>query len=268
MEVLVFTPVWQRPEITKAYCLGLSRLGLKAFCVLSPEDKSGNKELLEDFGIEYTMFKNKLGAKKNHGLREVLKKDFDYLLELNSDDIIKNELMDSYLDLMEQGESFIGLGNFAFYDSETGSVKHNKSTTLFGIGRAYSRSALEYGSLVVDVFANETTTTQRNHFKEGCKYTIHPEEVTASMEILTEPYNRLWDDNADRGMDNHSEAVLKRQGILPTVINTEEPLAFDIKSKENLWSFKDMRGEGYPRHKLLEGLSEAEINYLNELRKD
>jgi hypothetical protein len=132
--------------VTEAYCLGLQRLGLEAFCVLSPEDDTYNQKLLDKYGIEYTWFKNKLGAKKNHGLNEVMKKDFDYLLEMNSDDIIKDELMGVYQNLMEQGEDFIGLGNFAFYNSNTGESKHRKGNTLFGIGRAYRKEALANGS--------------------------------------------------------------------------------------------------------------------------
>ena len=40
--------------------------------------------------------KTYLGAKKNAGLKEAIKIDFDYLLEMNSDDVIFDELLELY----------------------------------------------------------------------------------------------------------------------------------------------------------------------------
>jgi len=226
MRVLVFTPVWKRPEITEVYCLGLLRLmkrfDIKPFCVVSPEDPTYNKQLLDKYGFEYVEYKNQLGAKKNYGLEKAFELEWDYLMEMNSDDIVKNELMYTYLDLMAQGHDFIGLGNFAFYDSRTGESKEYSGQTVYGIARLYKRSAIEG---------------------------------------LT-----LWDHTASRGMDNHSEGVLGAKGIYPYVIKTDRPLAFDIKSDVNLWSFDQMDGESYETSELFRGLSHAEQQHLFALR--
>ena len=67
--MIVLTPVWKRPEITEIYCLGVQRLNLKAFCVVSPEDKTRNKEIIKDYGFEVFETPNDpLGRKKNAGL--------------------------------------------------------------------------------------------------------------------------------------------------------------------------------------------------------
>ena len=196
-------------------------------CVCSPEDPTHNTLILEKYGIEYVLFENKLGKKKNFSLQEAFKRDWDYLLEMNSDDIIKDELIETYLELMEQGVPFIGMGNFVFYNSETGESKEctfKDSMTIFGIGRAYKREVIED--------------------------------------------KKLWDDEADYGMDNHSERVLMKDKIYARIITTEEPLAFDIKSQVNIWSYDKMPGKPYLTGKLFMGLSEAEIQHLNGLRKD
>jgi len=231
MKILVLTPVWKRPEITELYCLGILRLKRKfdidVLCVCSPEDPTHNTLILDKYKIPYVLHENKLGKKKNFGLQEALKKDWDYLLEMNSDDIIKDELIEVYAKLMEQGVPFIGMGNFVFYNSETGESKEctfRDSHTVFGIGRAYKRDVVEG--------------------------------------------KKLWDDEADRGMDNHSERVLMKDKVYARITTTEEPLAFDIKSNVNLWSYKQMPGKPYLTGKLFMGLSDAEKEHLNGLRKN
>jgi hypothetical protein len=272
MKILVFTPVWKRPEITRAYCLGIQRLkksfDVDVLCVLSPEDDSENKVLLDEYDIQYILHRNKLGEKKNEGLQHALKLDFDYLLEMNSDDIIADELLETYKDLMRKGENFIGIRNFVFYNSETGKSKQCKSTTLFGIGRAYKKEALVEASRCVDVVMEETVTTPTNYYKKGNWYIVHPNNVVKGMNVLSEEYNRLWDDTADRGMDNFSQGVFERVGILPTVIETPRPLAMDVKSEVNLWAFTDMPGESYDSKEILGLLSEQERIYLDGLRKN
>lgn len=269
MKILVLTPVWKRPEITEAYCLGLLRLkkhNVSALCILSEEDPTYNRKLMEKYNIDYVLHENKLGAKKNYGLREALKRDFDYLMELNSDDIIKDELIETYLDLMEQGVPFIGLGNFAFYNAETGESKHKKTcSTLFGIARAYKKDALKKGSQCVDVVIKETFTTKTDHFKKGTKRAIHPDLVNDKVTVLSKPYYKLWDDSADVGMDNHSERVLEMNSIKAEVVTTKEPLAFDIKSNINIWPYHKMSGESYPTERLFSGLSKQEKDHLYAL---
>lgn len=230
MKVLVFTPIWKRPEITEVYCLGLSRLrkrfDIDVFWVLSPEDPSlsRHKYLADLYDIKYCLHRNKLGEKKNAGLKEAFKLEWDYLMELNSDDIMKTELMYEYLDLMHQRVPFIGLGNFAFYNAKNGKAKHYDDKTVFGIGRLYRRD---------------------------------------SIEGLT-----LWNDNADTGMDNHSERVLKDNGIYPYIVKTKEPQAFDIKYEVNIWKYDDMPGQAYDSDKLFNRLTHGEKARLSALRED
>lgn len=275
MKILVFTPVWKRPEITEAYCLGILRLKKKfnidVMCVLSGEDYTHghqlNHELMKKYGIDYVEYKNKLGAKKNYGLNCLMKKDFDYLMEMNSDDIILDELLEVYKDLMEKGEPFIGIGNFVFYNSEDGNAKECKSTTLFGIGRAYKKDAIKKAAKYLKVSVLETFVTKDNYHKKGEEKWIHHSYYDEDkMEIIDGPSYKLWNDHADYGMDNESEKRFARVGIFPKIVHTDEPLAMDVKSKINIWSFDQMRGDGYNSKNILSRISKEEKDYLDGLR--
>lgn len=149
--MIVFTPIWQRPEITEIYCLGVQRLNLKAFCVVSPEDKTRNKEIIKDYGFEVFETPNyPLGRKKNAGLEQLMKNDFDYLIELNSDDLLRNEALEFYETLTAERCPFFGLSEFLVYDIKSGESVINRSSTMYGIGRGYSKASLTGKTLWAD----------------------------------------------------------------------------------------------------------------------
>lgn len=226
--MIVFTPVWERPQITEIYCLGVKRLGLEAFCIVSPEDTSNNKEIILDYGFEVFEYPNNpLGRKKNEGLKEVLKKDFDYLIELNSDDVARNEILEVYEPLTAARCPFFGLSEFLVYDTTSGNYSLNQSSTLYGIGRCYSKEAL-----------------------------------TGKV---------LWPDSWNKGMDNSSENVMRGHKIEPTTVKWKKPLAVDLKSETNIWSFESMvnrRGNIEYNGDPLEGLSKAEKDKIHALKKE
>lgn len=133
-----------RPQITSIYIAGVKRLqqdyDINAFCIVSPDDKSGNKELLKEAGFYLFEYKNNpLGEKKNRGLKEAVKLDFSYLIELGSDDVLLSEMMEHYKD-----EPYQGLKDFAMFDLQTGKAKHLHRHTLYGIGRMYTKDILKW----------------------------------------------------------------------------------------------------------------------------
>src|SRR6478752_4031551 len=95
--LLVFLAVWKRPEITEICFMGIDRLRktglfpIEAFAVISEESMI---PLCEKYNIDYCFYKNEpLGEKKNFGLTEAYKKEWDYLVEIGSDDLLKNEYL-------------------------------------------------------------------------------------------------------------------------------------------------------------------------------
>ena len=105
MRIAFFLAVWKRPEITELCFMGLQRLmkhypNSFAFAVISEKSMI---PLCQKYDIEYCEHENlPLGRKKNYGMNQILKKKFDYLIELGSDDLIFN-------DVFNQGGVFIGM---------------------------------------------------------------------------------------------------------------------------------------------------------------
>ena len=143
MKLLFFIPVWKRPEITEICFMGIRRLQkipgfqISAFSVISEPDMI---PLCEKYGVDWCMHPNfPLGAKKNYGLSQAMKKDFDYLIELGSDDVLKDEVLQAY----KWGSPVVGLLDFILMDVRTGSCKLlSTHIPKFGAGRAFRKDVL------------------------------------------------------------------------------------------------------------------------------
>ena len=141
-KLLVFLAVWQRPVITKICFMGLERLrknfNVDAFAVISEESM---KPLCKKYSVDYCMHENlPLGSKKNYGLTQAMKKDFDFLVEIGSDDLLKDEFMDLY----SFDRDVFGLRDFAMIDTQTGDCRRlSDRDARFGLGRAISKDAIE-----------------------------------------------------------------------------------------------------------------------------
>jgi len=222
--VLIYIPIWKRPEITEICFSGLDRIRTHRDKteVLAVISEDSYKSRCKAHDIEWTFFENRLGAKKNHGLRVAMTKEWDYLIELNSDDLLKNELLDIY-DTKFGKSHFFGLRNFCFLDSKTGRMRHHWNNTIFGIGRTYSRQAVERSMI------------------DG----------------------KLWNDDATAGMDNYSWRLFDQAGYKGEQILTDEPMAVDIKSDVNIWAYNPDLGVPYDLDRFMIGLSDKEIDLLN-----
>jgi len=256
--ILIIIPTWKRPEITEICFQGLSR-------IRKHRDKvdvlvcGDNESLCKKYGITYTFFENQpLGAKKNHLLKEALKHDWDYLMELNSDNVIKNDLLDIYDELQDD---YIALRNFCFMDSLTFEVRQIESKTKFGIARRYSRKAIE-ACKVQKVYIKKSCISAFGTMNNGIEYDVKPYiasdlEKSGYADIISDVEIKLWDDKASIGMDNHSNYRLNENGFFANHLFTDEPLAVDIKSDVNIWKFNPNMGVKYNLEELLKGLPEV-----------
>lgn len=140
MKLMFFLAVWQRPEITEICFMGLKRLGVEAVAVISEESMIS---LCEKYGVRWVMTDNyPLEAKKNTGLRFAERFDFDFLIEIGSDDLILGELIDQYQKFFVKYD-FFGVTDAAYIDAETLRCCRLQSPAVYGAGRAISRKALE-----------------------------------------------------------------------------------------------------------------------------
>jgi hypothetical protein len=67
---------------------------IEPICIYSDDD---NKRLCEKYKFEsYEFLNDPLGRKLNYGVEMALKSDWDYLMQTNSDDLIKEKLFEIY----------------------------------------------------------------------------------------------------------------------------------------------------------------------------
>ena len=233
---------------------------MKAFVVISEESLI---PLCDKYGIQWTMYKNNpVGEKKNHGLNEAMKLEWDYLLEIGSDDVLKNEVLDYYEPYIQKGQEFFGAKDALIVNSESGACYRVKSDTAYGMGRMVSRKALEkvYG---VDCIAKEGIMARGRTVAKGNKGFFRPEqaeelEKLGRLEIIGKPRYKLWNDDIDKGLDNSSTYFMMTQGIGHFAVKTETPIGIDIKGPDNIWPFNPKLGTAYDLDKALDGLSDEE----------
>jgi len=225
MKLLIFTPIWKRPEIVKEYLRSIERLPEHTlFVVLSPEDPDWK----EIFGIlpnrtKYISCENKpFGRKKNKGLEGAKQLEWDYMMELNSDSIVNPKIFDLYAPYMEKKTPFFGLSNLYVTEYNTKKSlyipKYNDDMT-FGAGRMLHRSAL---------------------------------------------IDQMWTDELDSGMDTNMIKRLRAAGIKETVIDNKEPMIVDLKTHTTIWHFKflEKRAEKEVEYDWL--VEKIGYNFINE----
>ena len=274
MRLLVFLAVWKRPEITKICFVGInrliknSRLPIEAFAVISEESMI---PLCKKYNINYTFYKNDpVGEKKNHGLNEAMKLEWDYLLEIGSDDLVKDELIDLYEPFLGKYDLF-GTKDAIVIDSENGRCMRLNSDTTYGLGRCISRKALEcaYG---IDVLALEGIMASGRTTAKGQQGFFKPEvarelETLGRVKLLGKPRYRLWKDDINKGLDNNSDFFFMKNGIGHRAIKTTKPLVIDIKGPDNIWPYNPRIGNVYDLNVALEGLSQEEQSMIFALWK-
>ncbi|OQB81382.1 MAG: hypothetical protein BWX87_00647 [Bacteroidetes bacterium ADurb.Bin123] len=172
IKIVTFTPVWQRPEIFEICLAGLDRLKnykperfeIRPFFIVS-ENRAAKQ--VERYGFDYILWQNQpLGQKKNAGLKYVMENyDFDYMMELGSDDIITNEYLDFVESRMKKGSMQFVVDCVYFVDVLTGKTACWTTDKIIGLGRCLHRDALE-------LFAPdyELWEPQRNMAMDGCSW--------------------------------------------------------------------------------------------------
>ncbi len=253
--------------------MGLQRLmkhcGGSAFAVISEKSMI---PLCKKYGIDFCEHDNQpLGLKKNFGLNEVMKNKFDYLIELGSDNLILNEMIDRYKPLMQSGEDFFGSTKLLFIDSVTGQTRsyeavENQYGFGFGLGRCMSRRLLESVSAKVKMQVHETCfNAVTEDIWYGGSIGWASEAMAKNLEnaklVTIEDSNltyKLWTDKAERCLDNDSNARIMAHGFKYKVVETPEPLMADIKSDENIWGFNPELGDAADLENFLNKLSKQE----------
>lgn len=234
-----------------------------AFAVISEVEMI---PLCEKYGIEYLMHENlPVGMKKNAGLSEVLKKDFDYLIELGSDDLMLNNILDLYLPFMEQGEDFLGCKRLILIDS----VNLESRDFFFdpdlvqGLGRCMSKRMLLKFSGKTLVQASIGIMSEEDQIPENAVgfMTSGDADIFEGKGWITKIGSKtdthLWD-SINRGLDNNSTSRIMKAGYKFKLVETAVPLMADVKSDENIWGYNPEIGEAYDAAEFINKLSQEE----------
>lgn len=199
--ILTFTPVWRRPEIFEICLAGLKRLQsycpdrfqIRPFFIVS---ESQAAQQIERYGFDFIYWENQpLGAKKNAGLKYVMRNfEFDYLMEVGSDNLIADEFLNIIEPYCLKGESQITPESVWFIDVNTKETAYWKTDKVLGAGRCISRESLAK-------FAPD--------------------------------YN-LWTPEKNRGMDTCSWLNLSSVGVGNLIIEMDDIYTIDLKSEVNI----------------------------------
>lgn len=211
MKIQIVIPLWKRPEVTQ-YCFdGLLKLideskhEIKVLCVISEPEYI---KTCEDYGFNWIAADNKpLGQKINNGVKAALNYEWDYLMMMNSDDIVKAKLIDEYYQpFFEKKDSFFGIEKVTyvnFHTKEAREVKYNYS--VLGIGKCIRRDVVELA------------------FKK-------------LGELYRSELNKCLDDTM---MDN-----LIKLKVFPKMVQYDGMLAMDFKSEVNIWPWEHFKNKG------------------------
>ena len=211
------------------------------FAVYSDDDEG---KILKEYGIRSLKYPNEyIGEKKNAGLLELLKLDWDYMMELGSDDLVNPALIDLYLPLWERGVNCFGVNSCYFVDVKTRRVALWEHNYAIGAGRCIKRSVFDGFNQSWTVRYKSSAVVGDESYGKGKMMTYRRDiaeklvdsGVCVLIEDKSEPM-RLWTDTKNIALDADSEFRLGINGFSIRVIKAP-PLVLDIKNGENIHAF-------------------------------
>lgn len=280
MKILVYTCMFNRPQISDLFLTNMEKVKqyislwaeLDIFACVTGADSA---QVCRDHGVTFFEHENEpLGLKWNAGMERAIKyNDFDYVMIMGDDDLMNPHLMDLYQPLMQEGVHYFGVGSIYFYSALQNKAiefSYNQPDKLIGCCRMISREALTTTGFMVEVQARRDIRSF-NMIKNQ-KYSIpaHIANYLSALRLVYmggKPYFNLWDQYANKGLDNASELALISAGYYPVKVKTPYVMVTDIKSGQNIWKYEHLLYAGLevPVEKALGHLSPFEREKINNL---
>ena len=215
LKILTFIPAWKRRRITRLCYEGLQRVYKAApkeltFITLITVSNDEDEELTRQYNFETYRTENKpVGRKFNAGLLHALEKySFDYILQLNSDDLLSTDFWKLFERPLTDVMPFFGVDRVYFYDSATGDIREFLYTLGCGI-RFIRRDVIEQSAFDGDQWLG------------------------------------LWPDELNAGLDHASEENINRRGNYAQYLirnkAVQRPVVVDIKSDVNIHPFSEFK---------------------------
>jgi len=182
-----------------------SKHEISVSCVLSEVEFI---PMCEEYGFDWVFEDNfPVGNKINTGIKSTLEYNYDYLMMMNSDDVVKTELIDEYYQ--------------PFFES---------LNPYFGVDKV----------TYVDWYTKEAREFKYNFTVLGIAKMIRKDIVVKSFKYLKEVYrSELSKCLDDTMMDN----MIKLK-VSPTFVQYEGMLAMDFKSETNIWPWEKFKDRG------------------------
>ncbi len=191
---------WMRYDVTEICFKNLSKQKDKyGFEVIVAGSEKKIKGLTDKYGFDYIEHSNAWLSDKNNALTlEAKKYNPRGVVILGSDDLINNEVIEKYYDLIEQDyRGVFGFEDLYFIDTYSMLLSHfNCGTKSYGAGRFYSYHSLN-----------------------KCKW-------------------KAWRGQLNKGLDNNSAEYLKSKGVKfdTCKLSDIKGMLLDIKHKVNISS--------------------------------
>lgn len=251
-KILILTAAWQRREITRICYEGLKRLmaynrkKYKIEVLIIESDKQDLK-LAKDYGFATVYAENKpLGKKHNKGL-EVALQDFrfDYLMQMGSDDLLANWVLDAYLTEIKKGVDIVGMNGLAVVDSRTKESKTFNYRKMIGAGRMFRRGFLQMASIKFPhVSTKRFIDKHLGVVKENTEVLLPVMKTHAHLD--PKPGGQitinLWDNEINAGLDGNSRRKVDFLDPTEKLFTFDNPGLVDIKSDVNLTNYKALKG--------------------------
>lgn len=205
MRIRILIPLWKRPEVTR-FCFDnivkSDKHKIDVSCVISEREYI---KVCEEYGFSWVWAENEpVGKKINVGIKHTLKFPYDYLMMMNSDDIIDKKLIDEvYEPFFESLNPFFGINRVTyvnFYTKEARDFTYECS--ILGIGKCIRK----------DVIKNLKGELYRN--------------------------------DLSRGLDDTMMDTLIKNDVWPTTVEYKGQLAWDFKSEVNIHSWEKFKDRG------------------------
>lgn len=256
MKLLILIAVHGRHHITELCYRGLNHLIENApqfdIRVLIVGDCQQHKAMALQNKYHWYEHKNlPLGQKLNAALSHAMQWDWEYMMQLGSDDIMLPELLAAYEPYFNSVVPVFGVNNIFFIEHSTQRIqffRYDNPSIIIGAGRCISRQAIEASASCVKVRMLIQMALPIGTMEQGEVYSVTHRTASGFIErnvaelVSDEPHIYLWLHTANRALDHYSMMQLEKKGYSHKTVPFDYGL-FDIKSDENIWKFEQMPGE-------------------------
>ena len=218
--IAIHATAYKRPEVTRIAWTSLNRVreqfrerGFDSYVLVGVSEVE-HAEIAKEFGFEYIHVANTpVGLKFNKTMRAiVMRKDYDYVMEFCSDNILRTDYVDRVIKAMDAGHDYICLNQFYICHMDSGRVLEfgnatNKRGGLSNVGRINSRK---------------------------------------NMDMAWRKLGHVYDIRANRRLDASYFKIFENVfRMKPFVIKDDTPLLIDLKDKDSMNIFASF--EAFPR---------------------